>query len=322
MRLLLDWKKFYLHEDDSQRRADRVLRRLLPHRTQSQIYSAFRKGLIKLNSEKIPPSRLTQKGDELSVAAFLFEDAQPEAAPSENAPHAAPRNSALENSRQKNFIEEITVFKNEHIVFLNKPCGMSVHGKGSLAEIFSDSPQKSAPSISFRQGPLHRLDKNTSGLIAFSASLSGAKWFSEKMRNHEIRKSYLGIAEGKISQEQTWRDEIDGKDALTIARPLAHGNIDGLDLTFAEYKILTGRKHQIRAHGASHGHPLFGDEKFGGQGRAASARGQYFLHAYKMELPPNELSLPNLLKIALPETFSDFLKTYFKNALDIFAPFL
>lgn len=318
----MDWKKFYLQEDDSRRRADRVLKRLLPHKTQGQIYSALRKGLVKLNSQKIPPNRITQKGDELSVAAFLLEGEIPETMPRGISPRADSRNSAVENLPRKNFIEEITVFKNEHIVFLNKPCGTSLHGKDSLAELFSKSAKKSAGSISFRQGPLHRLDKNTTGLIAFSASLSGAKWFSEKMRAHEIKKSYLGIAEGNIPQEQIWRDEIEGKDAHTIARPLAHGNFRGYELTLVEYKILTGRKHQIRAHGAAHGHPLFGDEKYGGTERANPACGQYFLHAYKMEFPSNELSLPSFLKAALPENFSEFLKTYFKNALDIFAPFL
>lgn len=314
----MDWKKFYLQKDDSRRRADRVLKRLLPHKTQGQIYSALRKGLVKLNSQKIPPSHITQEGDELSVAAFLFEGESPETMPRGIQTHADARNPAMENPPRKNLIEEITVFQNEHIVFLDKPCGTSVHGKDSLAEIFSQSVQKNASSISFRQGPLHRLDKNTTGLIAFSASLSGAKWFSEKMKSHEIKKSYLGIAEGNITQEQIWSDEIGGKDAHTIARPLAHGNFRGLDLTLVEYKILTGRKHQIRAHGAAHGHPLFGDEKYGGKER----RGQYFLHAYKMEFPANELSLPSSLKTALPENFSEFLKTYFKNALDIFAPFL
>ncbi|MDE7292456.1 MAG: RluA family pseudouridine synthase [Treponemataceae bacterium] len=314
----MDWKKFYLQEDDSQRRADRVLKRLLPHKTQGQIYSALRKGLVKLNSQKIPPSHITQKGDELSVAAFLLEGESHEKTPREIPPRADSRNSAVENPPRKNFIEEIMVFKNEHIVFLNKPCGISVHGKDSLEELFSKSAQKSASSISFRQGPLHRLDKNTSGLIAFSASLSGAKWFSEKMKNHEIKKSYIGIAEGNIAQEQIWREKIEGKDAHTIARPLAHGNFCGVELTLVEYKILTGRKHQIRAHGTAHGHPLFGDEKYGGK----EHRGQYFLHAYKMEFPANELSLPDFLKVALPKNFSEFLKTYFKNALDIFAPFL
>lgn len=315
----MDWKKFYLQEDDSQRRVDRVLRRLLPHKAQGQIYSALRKGLVKLNSQKIPPNRLTQKGDELSVAAFLFENESQETKPCEIPFPAASQDSV---SNQKISIEKITVFQNEHIVFLNKPCGISVHGENSLAEFFSKSFTKNATSISFRSGPLHRLDKNTSGLVAFSASLLGTKWFSEKIKSHEIKKSYFGIAEGRISQEEIWRDEIEGKSAQTVARPLAHGNFGGLDLTLVEYKILTGRKHQIRIHGASHGHPLFGDEKYGGQKRPAPVRGQYFLHAYKMEFPANDLSLPNFLQGALPENFCAFLKTYFENALDIFAPFL
>ncbi len=315
----MDWNKFYLQEDDSRRRVDRVLRRLLPHKTQGQIYAALRKGLVKLNSQKIPPNRLTQKGDELSVAAFLFEDESQEIKPREIPFPAASQNSI---SKQKISIEKITAFQNEHIVFLDKPCGVSVHGKDSLAEYFLESFSKNAASISFRPGPLHRLDKNTTGLIAFSASLAGAKWFSEKIKNHEIKKTYLGIAEGRISQEEIWRDEIEGKSAHTVARPLAHGNFGERGLTLVEYKILTGRKHQIRIHGASHGHPLFGDEKYGGQKRPARARGQYFLHAYKIEFPANDLSLPNLLRSALPENFCAFLKTYFENALDIFAPFL
>lgn len=315
----MDWNKFYLQEDDSRRRIDRVLRRLLPHKTQGQIYAALRKGLVKLNSQKIPPSRLTQTGDELSVAAFLLEN-ESRGTERNGIPFPAASHDSISN--QKISIEKITVFQNEHIAFLDKPCGVSVHGKDSLAEFFLESFSKNATSISFRPGPLHRLDKNTTGLIAFSASLAGAKWFSEKIKNHEIKKTYLGIAEGTLSQEQIWRDEIEGKSAQTVARPLAHGNFGERGLTLVEYKILTGRKHQIRIHGAAHGHPLFGDEKYGGQKRPAHARGQYFLHAYKIAFPANDLSLPNFLRSALPENFCAFLKTYFENALDIFAPFL
>ena len=70
----MEWKEFTLGENDAGRRLDRLALRLLPHRTQNKIYSALRKGLVKLEGRKASPGQITRAGETLSVAAFLLQD--------------------------------------------------------------------------------------------------------------------------------------------------------------------------------------------------------------------------------------------------------
>jgi 23S rRNA pseudouridine955/2504/2580 synthase len=63
-------------------------------------------------------------------------------------------------------------------------------------------------SLSFKTGPLHRLDRKTTGLLAFSQNLQGAQWFSQKIKSHEIQKVYLALLEGNLCQNQIWEENI------------------------------------------------------------------------------------------------------------------
>lgn len=347
---VMEWKEFTLGENDAGRRLDRIALRLLPHRTQSQIYSALRKGLVKLEGRKATPGQITREGETLSVAAFLFQDER------EHFDDAPKERIGKSSTAKKNPSEKIQViFQNRHLLFVNKPKGIPVHGENSLAQILLESPQyfqnfhsnsdeiasqsfgKNPPekSISFRPGPLHRLDKGTTGIIAFSKSLAGAQWFSEGIKTHSIRKIYIGIAEGKIAREEEWLEKIDGKEARTKASPIAYGEIFGREATLAQYEISTGRKHQIRIHSEAHGHPLAGDTAHGGKGGAAENAGEaeqdatkiakgnrqstenFFLHSLEMDFPENNLGVPSKLRASLPEEFRAAIAKGFGNPEEI-----
>lgn len=319
----MEWEEFTLGENDAGRRLDRVAKRLLQHRTQGQAYSALRKGLVKLNGSKARPEQITREGDVLSIAAFLLqgEQATPSDAQEEREP--SPQNAELCAAERHAPCKIQVIFQNRHILFVNKPKGIPVHGENSLAQILLAHPQyfdttstdcesQTPPtphekSISFRPGPLHRLDKNTTGIIAFSKSLAGAKWFSEGIKAHAISKAYVGIAEGKIEREEEWLEEIGGKKARTKVVPLAYGKIFGAESTLARYEISTGRKHQIRIHSEAHGHPLAGDAAHGGKSSAekntGKSRENFFLHAIEMAFPENTLGIPHRLRASLPEEF-------------------
>ena len=197
------------------------------------------------------------------------------------------------------------------LVAVNKPSGLEVHGRGSLNDMVqSYLADKLPPSLSFTPGPLHRLDKPSSGIVVFSANLEGARLFSSLLRDRQVKKTYLAIVEGIVEKEAVWEDCLvrdkeekktyvaeassssayseasSGKSAVTMVKPLAAKN--GCSLIVAE--IATGRTHQIRAQAAAHKHVLLGDKKYG-----SSERGGFFLHAWKLEFmeyvieaPPNE----------------------------------
>jgi 23S rRNA pseudouridine955/2504/2580 synthase len=101
------------------------------------------------------------------------------------------------------------LFEGGGLLILNKPAGRATHGPASLEEtVRLYLEPRLPPSLSFTPGPLHRLDKPSSGIIVFSTGLEGAQTFSALIRDRKIRKEYLAITDGVIEQEETWADEL------------------------------------------------------------------------------------------------------------------
>lgn len=299
----MERKEWTLGADDSGRRLDRILRRLLAENSQGAILSALRKGLVKLNGKKAQASDLTQEGDILSVAVFLL-------APNEDtAPNGDPQSVQAKKARPCPYP---IVFENEHLMFIDKPAGISVHdGPDSVAQAFC---ARTNNSLSFVSAPLHRLDKGTSGLLAVSKSAEGARWFCKNIQSRQIKKFYWGIVLGRLSTKEEWTDELeingDKKAAKTVATPLKQGAFDGKEITLVQFQIFTGRKRQIRAQSAMRGHPLLGDKAFGGDisGAPKGVGGRFYLRSMRMEFPENDLGLPPFLEAGEPQDFLAFFK--------------
>jgi 23S rRNA pseudouridine955/2504/2580 synthase len=189
---------------------------------------------------------------------------------------------------------------------------MAVHGPGSLETLVRGYlAPKLPPSLGFRPGPLHRLDKPTSGVVTFGISLEGARRFSALIREGRVTKTYLALAEGRVDRPLLWEDPLyrdrearktraarggeDAKPALTRVFPLGQGG--GCSLILLE--IGTGRTHQIRAQGALHGHPLAGDRKYGG----GFMPGGLLLHALSLSFPSGEGPLCIRVRAPVPGPF-------------------
>lgn len=310
----MDFKDFYAGMDDDSRRLDRIVKRMFQDNPGVNVQEIIRKKLVRLNQKKASPGDKVSNGDVISVAAFLLEKKIP----------MEPADDYSDDDMNLDLI-----FKNPHIIFVNKPKGISVQGGEEKKCVLSDLVAKKYPgsgdSLSFRAGPLHRLDKNTTGLLAFSQSQMGARWFSEMIQNHSIKKTYIALAEGKLLSKSTWVDFIDdtpcenrngfhtvriitetdstGKKAVTHATPLAHGIYNGKDVTLVQFDIETGRKHQIRCQSSFHGHPLLGDNAYNGHGNT------FYLHAARLIFPDdNPLGLPRELLCEMPKDFKEILK--------------
>ncbi|SFI54107.1 23S rRNA pseudouridine955/2504/2580 synthase [Treponema bryantii] len=317
----MEFRDFTAGKDDDGRRLDRVLRIFLENLSMGEIYKLLRKGLIKVNNKKAKADTHVSQGDVISIAEFLFN--------SESKSNVVTAHSPVPSSENLNI-----VFENEHLLIIDKPYGRSVHGsekekdagldKEVTAYYEAKSKEEKEKSLSFRPGPLHRLDKNTTGLLVFSKSLEGAHWFSEGIKNHTIHKKYYGIAEGNLAKTEEWEDKLSDSDtteqgfytvsqntsgllAQTTAKPLAHGKLAGHDITLVEYAIKTGRKHQIRAQSKIHGHPLAGDTAYSGHKDKLLKR-EYYLQAYSLSFPANPLGLPPEIKIELSSDFLDLLR--------------
>jgi 23S rRNA pseudouridine955/2504/2580 synthase len=285
-------------ENDSGRRLDRILRKLLADYPLPLIHRLLRQKKVLVNGKPGKAQDRIESGAKISISSL--EDIQ------------------TQKPLTRRFPPPEILWQNSGLIAVNKPAGLAVHGPDSLDDMVrSYLAEKLPPSLSFKPGPLHRLDKPSSGIVVFSASLEGARLFSSLMREHKVRKTYLAIVEGELKGEEIWHDELvrskeikktfvspnadGGKTAITKATPLA---ADG-NYTLIKTEIATGRTHQIRAQAAFHGYPLAGDKKYGGKkfGRGSG----FFLHAWKLEFLEYTITAP-LGGSYLPESISSNLQ--------------
>ena len=297
-------------QDDNERRLDRILRKYLPQLPLSCLHRLLRKGKITLDGARALPGDRVMAGQIIEV---------PESEIPAYGIKKQKKDGLVKNLKEAAPLE--ILFHDSGFLVLNKPSGIAVHGPDSLeAQVLSYLIPLLPPSLSFKPGPLHRLDKGTSGIIVFSTSLNGAQTFSALLREGKIHKQYLAIVDGIIEGEKTWNDVLfrdkkqkktfaswdienfpeKGKKAQTGIKTLAIGRDHSLILTDIE----TGRTHQIRAQASIHGHPLTGDRKYG-----SKAPGNFLLHAWKMEAASLDLKfkapLPGKFRQKILELFGE-----------------
>lgn len=297
--------------DDDGRRLESVLRKLLPHQSLGSLQKALRQGDIRLNGSKTAADARVARGDTVSVWEVLV------------SPRSEERGIPLPAAW--------VVYEGRDLVVVNKPSGVLVHpGSGSptrgpeptLDQMVRAWLQPSAaPSLSFRPGPLHRLDRETSGLVVFSRTLEGARTFSEALASRRVTKVYLAVLAGSFAGERLISHPLErqegsrttvvsdqGDQAETRFEPLARTR----DLTLARVHLGTGRTHQIRVHAQALGHPLAGDKKYGGGPTPTGLDVPWFLHAWRLEsslTPPLEAPLPAERLGWLQKTFKFDLET-------------
>ena len=321
----MEFIRFKTGKDDEGRRLDRIAKKLLSEENLSQLYKALRNGLIKVNEKKQKGEYRIQKGDEIKIASFLAENAVP--ADKKNQEKITP------------LPEEWIVLRTRELLFLNKPYDLPVQkskaGERALNVLVQEDYdfQNIRKSLSFRTGPLHRLDRRTTGLIAFSQNLEGAQAFSKAIQEHRIKKTYLAIVEGALEQTETWTEKIsrneknldsskfhtvsvnsdskNSKESNTTAIPIAYGKYKGIQVSLVKFIISTGRTHQIRATSAYHSHPLLGDTVYGA--RQISEKQLLFLHSYSLEFQENLFSLSKKIVCPPGENFVSVLKSALIN---------
>jgi len=322
-------------KDDAMRRLDRIIRKALPELPLSLIHRLFRQKKILVDNKSVSISYRIKQG--MVIRVFVDVNHTHDKVNNDNVNHG----KSQVNKRRPNLK---ILWQGSGIIVFNKPSGLSTHGRNSLESIVNavsvdsdgkggDSTLTALPrSLSFKPGPLHRLDKPTSGIIIFSQTLEGAKLFSALIREHKLEKIYLAIVEGIIKGEETWRDALardekarkstvkktagtdsqEAKKAVTLVKTLAVSGVapdsavNGDGYSLIEARIFTGRHHQIRAQAASRGHPLAGDIKYGAKPLPGQTRGGcFFLHAWKIKLAPRDApeGFPDEIIAPLPAAF-------------------
>ena len=326
----MDFLEFNAGIDDNDRRIDKVLRNFIKDVPLSSIYKYIRKNLIKINNKKTTQDYRVKTGDIISIAAFIINDFSENKSESNN----------LQKNEENTFQKDLKiVFQNEDILILNKPYDVLVHGSDNsldkqVENYYKKINQNKSKSLSFTPGPLHRLDRKTTGLLSFSLSLNGARWFSENIKNHTIQKKYVSVVQNKLLHQEEWIDYIEKKSdkdnskfhkvevsklkendeqktCITKITPVKYGKYKNKDITFVEIEIKTGRMHQIRAQASLHNHPLLGDTAYGGL-KLEDFSQDFFLHAKELIFPSeNPINLPKTVNATLPQSFLEFTDKFF-----------
>ena len=271
-------KNIFLVEDDFvNSRIDRWFKRKVINIPQSLIEKNIRKGNIKVNNLKIKSSYKLQKKDKIIINNINYK--QNENKRINYKYKTTKKDLSLSSSF---FIEN-----NENFVVINKPPGIAVQSgtksKRNLVDILRDTKEFEGhePFI------VHRIDKETTGLLIVAKNRKYAQLFTSLFRIRKIHKTYLGIVVGEFQKDKgTMEDELfyyEGREKIT-SRAVTHYTVLASNNNYSLLRLnpITGRKHQLRKQLLIHGFPILGDSKYMLSNNYQNKENSLMLHAYKI----------------------------------------
>lgn len=284
------------------------------------IQKAIRNKDILLNGQALGKSNETlYEGDELLLSNFITKIF-------DNSPKIIENKSDLKfTDKEIEKIKNYIIYKDEHILAINKPAGLAVQSGSKIEKSVNDYLQ----FLKFEKDEavrlVHRLDKDTSGVLLLARDKKTCDILMDyfKNKNDKLDKIYLALAVGKFTKnegtisyplikkiengvEKVYRDEKEGKEAITTYKVLNYN--EKFNVSLVEVKILTGRTHQIRVHLKEIGHSILGDGKYGGKNAFVNGLGdKMHLHSYKINIKDFEGRNVSV-KAELPQHFQDSIK--------------
>ena len=303
--------KFIVKDDEDAMRLDRFLRKVTAM-PQSYIERSLRQKKILLNGESAKARMRVMRGQVITLNGINYDITKQE----KNA-------KSVDLVRYSGLISQLRsaiIYEDEWLIAINKPSGIAVQG-GSKVAISIDDLLPELLSSDVRLKIVHRLDRDTSGVLLLARSGYMARYLTAAFRNRKIQKTYwalvlgkpksgtidLPLAPMKISSEyKVIIDLANGKEAATKITRVAEVNSR---VSLVELEPITGRKHQLRAHMAHLGCPIIGDYKYGA-GRSKENFAEFddnlHLHAHSIALPgwPKiEAKLPDYIQKRIPLSF-------------------
>lgn len=271
-------------------------------KTRSAVKKLVDDGEITVNGNKVKAGRTLKIGEEISV----------------NIPDPVKLDLEAEN------IPLDIIYQDKDIAIINKPQGMTVHaGNGTHGSTLVNALLYHLDSLSgingvIRPGIVHRIDKDTSGLLVVAKNDAAHLSLSEQIKNKTCHRIYLALLEGTVKQNDGVIDTFIGrsdKNRTMMAvkdsgrRAVTHYKVlkRYKEFTFAEFKLETGRTHQIRVHCKYIGHPIVGDPVYGYEKQKFKLNGQ-LLHAWKLELTHPSTGERMSFEAPLPDYFQAVLQ--------------
>ncbi|MGB3050606.1 MAG: RluA family pseudouridine synthase [Polyangiales bacterium] len=298
-----------LSADDAGERIDRVLARRCPEFSRSALQRWIEQGRVEQSGEVVSRKTKAVDGAEVSI-----HPAPPEAMSAE--PQAIPLQ---------------VLFEDDHLIILDKPAGLVVHPApghpdGTLVNALLHHAEVHGGSDPLRPGIVHRLDKDTSGVMVVAKTPQAHERLVEMFQQHSLERAYLAIAVGRPPQairyetlhgrhpanRKKFTSRSDrGRRAVTDLESveLLHGS------ALVRCRLETGRTHQIRVHLAEHGHPVLGDPLYGKSIRDPELRrvsaelGRQALHAAVLAFAHPISGRPMRFETEPPEDFQEALRS-------------
>ncbi len=273
-------------DDVAGQRIDNFLLHQLKGVPRSLVYRILRSGEVRVNKGRTRPDYRLLAGDVVRVPPLRLPEAPPPARPGAG---------VIRDLAARVLYEE------GGLLVLDKPAGLAVHGGSGVSWGVIEALRVARPDLPFVE-LVHRLDRDTSGLLMIATKRSMLRELHEQLRQQgQVRKTYVALLAGRLKGaehrvsapllktesggERIVRVARDGKEAVTDFRVLERIG----ETTLVEASPLTGRTHQIRVHAQYLGHPLLGDEKYGRDDlnrhyRQLAGLQRLFLHARDLQL--------------------------------------
>ena len=317
-------------EESAGQRLDNFLIRHLKGVPKTHVYRIIRSGEVRVNKGRASAETRIGAGDVIRVPPMRLSE------------RAAEKTAKPAPAR-----EFPVLFEDEHLLAIDKPSGVAVHGGSGVSFGVIEQLRQARPDASLLE-LVHRLDRETSGILLIAKKRSALTRLQEQFRERETGKTYLVLvngawpgnnkvidlplhryllADGERRVKVVARDDPDGMRSITLVKVAqrivlasASGARQVLGFTLLEATIKTGRTHQIRVHLASQGHPVAGDDKYGDfdLNKALVKHGlrRMFLHAWRLQFDHPGTSERMTLLAELP----DDLKVFIDHASPASAP--
>ncbi|WP_322788366.1 RluA family pseudouridine synthase [Hydrogenophaga taeniospiralis] len=309
-------------EESAGQRLDNFLIRILKGVPKTHIYRIIRSGEVRRNKGRVGADDRVVAGDVLRIPPIrLSERAE------EKVANPAPAR------------EFPVVYEDDAFMAIDKPAGVAVHGGSGVSFGVIEQMRQARPQARLLE-LVHRLDRETSGILLIAKKKSALKALQDQFRERETGKTYLALvkgnwpaklkvldqplhkyllADGERRVKVVGKEDPDGMRSLTLVKVARHipapvglevASPDGFSLL--EVTIKTGRTHQIRVHLATAGYPIAGDDKYGDfelnrlLGRSGLKR--MFLHAWRLRLSHPVSGVPLELQIELPPELEKWMR--------------
>ncbi len=310
---------------EGDQRLDRWFRHHYPHVPQGRIEKMCRKGEIRVDGGRVKGATRLEEGQEVRVP------------PLPDVPAPAPAQASGVSKADAEMIRGAVIYRDDHVIALNKPPGLPTQGGSGQSRHVDGLAEALRFGMEDRPKLVHRLDKDTSGVLLLARTRLAAKGLAEALRHKATRKIYWAAVAGVPSPRMgTIRFGLvkapghgrsgEGEKMVCLHPDAVHGTPGakraetdfavlsalGQRLSWCALEPVTGRTHQLRAHMAELGHPIVGDGKYGGSGQENQGDGwgaqlggeisrKLHLHARSLAFEHPVTRNPVILVAPLPE---------------------